>query len=105
MQDKIDYNYGDFSQHGRGKSPISRDEQLRRNRESAKHSRQRRKEYVETLEQKNFEYQNTIEDLETRLFAAEKERDRLREDNRSYVFANLFRLKHSSIQKTKPSRK
>jgi hypothetical protein len=33
--------------------PLSREEQLRRNRESAKYSRLRRKEYVETLEAKN----------------------------------------------------
>lgn len=37
------YNYGDYSENVRGKSPISREEQLKRNRESAKHSRQRRK--------------------------------------------------------------
>lgn len=53
MQEKDDYNYGDYSNNCRGRSPISREEQLRRNRESAKHSRQRRKEYVETLEERN----------------------------------------------------
>lgn len=43
MKNRVEYNYGDYSQSARGKSPISRDEQLKRNRESAKHSRQRRK--------------------------------------------------------------
>jgi len=32
MQNKSEYNYGDYSQNARGKSPITRDEQLRRNR-------------------------------------------------------------------------
>lgn len=32
MQNKSEYNYGDYSQNARGRSPISRDEQLRRNR-------------------------------------------------------------------------
>ncbi len=39
----IEYNYGEHSQNGRSKVRISRDEQLRRGRESAKHSRLRRK--------------------------------------------------------------
>lgn len=46
---KQEYNYNDSHNYEKGKSPISRDEQLRRNRESAKNSRQRKKEYVTTL--------------------------------------------------------
>jgi hypothetical protein len=37
------------------KIPISKEEQLKRNRESAKNSRQRKKEYVTFLEKKNEE--------------------------------------------------
>ena len=72
MQEKEEYNYGEFSHNGRGRSPISREEQLRRNRESAKHSRQRRKEYVETLEEKNNHNQLIIEELTQRLKEAER---------------------------------
>lgn len=43
---KPEYNYVDLGQFEKGKSPLSRDEQLKRNRESAKQSRQRKKEYV-----------------------------------------------------------
>lgn len=46
---KNEYHYAEFAHSNRGKTPISREEQLKRNRESAKQSRQRRKEYVETL--------------------------------------------------------
>lgn len=46
---KNEYQYADYSHSNRGKTPITREEQLKRNRESAKQSRQRRKEYLETL--------------------------------------------------------
>lgn len=42
-------------QNTRSTTPISREEQLKRNRESAKHSRERRKEYLEALEARNTE--------------------------------------------------
>jgi hypothetical protein len=51
----------------RAKNPVSRDEQLRRNREAAKHSRQRRKEYVRSLEIKNQSNQKIIDELEHKL--------------------------------------
>lgn len=50
---KQEYNYVAYSQLEHGKVPISKDEQLKRNRESAKNSRQRKKEYITILEQKN----------------------------------------------------
>lgn len=47
--------------------PISKDEQLKRNRESAKNSRQRKKEYVTFLEMKNEEHAKTIAELTYKL--------------------------------------
>lgn len=49
------------------KIPISKEEQLKRNRESAKNSRQRKKEYVTFLEKKNDENTKIIEELTYKL--------------------------------------
>ena len=65
------YNYIDYAKSTRGKSPISRDEQLKRNRESAKLSRQRKKEYVELLEEKNAIKDRQIEELTAKVRALE----------------------------------
>jgi hypothetical protein len=46
---KQEYNYVAYSQFEHEKTPISKEEQLKRNRESAKNSRQRKKEYVAIL--------------------------------------------------------
>jgi hypothetical protein len=40
---KQEYNYVAYNQFEHNKTPISKDEQLKRNRESAKNSRQRKK--------------------------------------------------------------
>lgn len=51
---KLEYKYMTYN-NGDSKGPLSKDEQLKRNRESAKNSRQRKKEYVSYLEQINEE--------------------------------------------------
>jgi len=49
------------------KTPISKEEQLKRNRESAKNSRQRKKEYISYLEKKNEEQMKVIAELTEKL--------------------------------------
>lgn len=60
---KQEYNYVAYTQYEQNKAPISKEEQLKRNRESAKNSRQRKKEYVTILEKKNDENSRIIEEL------------------------------------------
>ena len=50
---KQEYKYVTNTTADHNKIPISKEEQLKRNRESAKNSRQRKKEYVTFLEKKN----------------------------------------------------
>jgi hypothetical protein len=50
---KQEHNYVNLTPSEQNKTPLSKEEQLKRNRESAKNSRQRKKEYISFLEKKN----------------------------------------------------
>ena len=62
-----DYNYVAATHFEQGHQPISKEEQLKRNRTSAKNSRQRKKEYITILEQKKEEHLQIIEELKAQL--------------------------------------
>jgi hypothetical protein len=92
---KQEYNYIAYSQYDHEKAPISKEEQLKRNRESAKNSRERKKEYVSILEQKNEENLKLIDELQSKLQQVTLERDRLKEDNHQEVHFHLSRSRTS----------
>ena len=100
---KQEYNYVAATHFEQGHQPISKEEQLKRNRTSAKNSRQRKKEYITILEKKNEEHMQQIEELTTQLQQVTLERDRLKEDHHAEVTPSPPRSKTFTGARRRPT--
>lgn len=83
---------------------LTKDEQLKRNRESAKNSRQRKKEYVSTIIKIVDDQKAIIEELSERLDQVTQERDRLRNTHQDEVRVVLSRSSTSRRARLRPTR-